>query len=157
VGKGEDLTAKARGLLDEIAYMVLGTADADGRPLVSPVYFAHAGYVDFFWVSSPQATHSQNLAARPEVFIVVFDSTQQIGSGRGVYVEAEAAELSGEELERGIAVFSARSQEHGAKEWTAADVTGDANYRLYRARAQGHSMLDPDASPDRRIPVSVRQ
>ncbi len=155
MGKDEDLEAKGRQLVDEIVYMVLGTADADGRPLISPVWFAHAGYSDFFWVSAPKASHSRNIAARAEVFIVVFDSTQQIGAGRGVYVEADAAELSGEELERGIAVFSARSRERGAKEWTAADVSGEANYRLYRARARGHSMLDPDASPDRRIPVSL--
>ena len=54
--------------------MTLGTADESGRPWVSPVWFAHSGYREFFWVSSPDARHSINLAARPEVGIVMFDS-----------------------------------------------------------------------------------
>ncbi|MFL6008223.1 MAG: pyridoxamine 5'-phosphate oxidase family protein [Rubrobacteraceae bacterium] len=31
--------------------MTLGTADENGRPWVSPVYYALEGYVDFYWVS----------------------------------------------------------------------------------------------------------
>ena len=64
--------------------------DAAGRPWVSPVYFAHAGFAEFFWVSSPDATHSRNIAARPEVGIVVFDSQVAIGTGQGVYMPAIA-------------------------------------------------------------------
>jgi hypothetical protein len=68
--------------------MTLGTADGDGRPWVSPVYYAPEGYAEFYWVSSPKATHSRNIAARLEVSIVIFDSRTPIGSGQGVYVSA---------------------------------------------------------------------
>jgi GNAT superfamily N-acetyltransferase len=38
----------ARGLIDANAYMTLATADADGRPWASPVWFAHHDYTRFY-------------------------------------------------------------------------------------------------------------
>jgi len=135
--------------------MVLGTADADGRPWVSPVYFAAREYSVFYWVSLPDAQHSRNLAGRPEVSIVVFDSGVPIGTGQGVYMSARAEELAGEELERGVEVFAGRSEEHGGRPWSADDVTPPAPHRLYRASVDQHWMLDKEARPgDRRTPVT---
>ena len=122
----EDLGAIARGIIDANLYMVLGTTDETGRPWVSPVYYAAAGYAEFFWVSSPEATHSRNIAARPQVSIVVFDSQVPIGTGQGVYMSAVAEELEGDDLDRGIEVFSRRSEEHGGREWTLEDVRPSA-------------------------------
>jgi nitroimidazol reductase NimA-like FMN-containing flavoprotein (pyridoxamine 5'-phosphate oxidase superfamily) len=150
-----DLAATAREIVDGSMYMVLGTADADGRPWVSPVYFAAREYSDFYWVSLPDAQHSRNLAGRPEVSIVVFDSGVPIGTGQGVYMSARAEELAGEELERGIEVFARRSGEHGGRPWSADDVTPPAPHRLYRAAVDQHWMLDKEARPgDRRTPVT---
>jgi nitroimidazol reductase NimA-like FMN-containing flavoprotein (pyridoxamine 5'-phosphate oxidase superfamily) len=149
------LAAIAREILDANVYMTLGTADESGRPWVSPVYYASVDYTRFHWVSSPEATHSRNLAARPEVSIVIFDSRVPIGEGQAVYIAGTAEELTGAELERGIEVFSEVSQGHGAKPWTAADVLQPAPHRLYRAIASEHSMLDPTVSGvDRRTVVT---
>ena len=49
-----DLDAVARAILDANHYMTLGTADADGRPWVSPVFFAADGYRELYWISSPR-------------------------------------------------------------------------------------------------------
>ena len=43
-----------RHIIEANRYLVLATADATGRPWSSPVYFAHIGYTEFFWVSSPE-------------------------------------------------------------------------------------------------------
>ena len=145
----------ARAIIDANRYMTLGTADEAGSPWVSPVWFAPVGYGQFLWVSSPQARHSRNLAARPELSIVVFDSQVPISTGQAVYMAARAKELTGAELERGIEVFSRRSQEHGAPAWTGEDVLAPAPLRLYRAIATEHWILDPDQRPDRRTPVTV--
>lgn len=151
----EDLGAIARAIIDANLYMVLGTADDSGRPWVSPVYYAAAGYTEFFWVSSPEATHSRNIAARPQVSIVVFDSQVPIGTGQGVHMSAVAAELEGDDLDRGIDVFSRRSEEQGGqRESKAEDVRPPAPYRLSRATASEHSVLDPAASPDHRTPIT---
>jgi uncharacterized protein YhbP (UPF0306 family) len=151
----QDLGAIAQSIIDSNMYMALGTADGAGRPWVSPVYYAPESYREFFWVSSPEARHSRNLATRSEVSIVVFDSRAPIGTGQGVYMSAVAEELTGAELDRGIGIFSRRSKAHGAREWRLDDVGPPAPYRLYRATASEHSVLDPAASPNRRTPVTV--
>src|SRR3712207_9585187 len=97
--------------------MTLGTADEDGYPLVSPVYYAPAGYAEFYWVSYPEARHSRNLAVRPRKGIVIFDSRAPIGTGQGVYMSAVAPELAETDLDRGLEGYSRRCEEHGARGW----------------------------------------
>jgi uncharacterized protein YhbP (UPF0306 family) len=150
-----DRAEQARAIIDRLAYMVLATADPDGRPWATPVYFATDGRGAFYWVSSTAARHSANIAARPDVGIVVFDSTVPIGSGQGVYIEASAEQVTGPDLEPALAVFSARSMEHGGSAWTRDDVEGNALIRMYRATASSYSMLAKDGQPDHRISVEV--
>jgi nitroimidazol reductase NimA-like FMN-containing flavoprotein (pyridoxamine 5'-phosphate oxidase superfamily) len=143
--------AAARAIIDANLYMTLGTADRSGRPWVSPVYFSAEGYSEFFWVSSPEATHSRNLAARSEVSIVIFDSQVPISTGQGVYMSATAEEVADAERDRGLGIFSRRTQEHGKDPWTREDVEPPAHRRLYRAIASEHFVLD---SKDQRRPVN---
>lgn len=147
-----DPTALGRAIVDGNLYMVLGTADQEGRPWVSPVYFAHADFREFYWVSRPERVHSRNLVGRPEVGIVIFDSQVPISTGQAVYMSASASELTGKEREVPIEVFSRRSLEHGGVAWTPADVEPPAHLRLYRAVASEQYVLDAN---DERVPVSL--
>ena len=151
---GHDRGAVARSIIDTNLYMVLATADEAGRPWASPVYFANSGYAEFFWVSSPDATHSRNIATRPQISIVIFDSQVPIGTGQGVYMPAAAEQVAGAVLERGIKIFSQRSQAHGGVPWSLDDVQGEA-LRLYRAVAEEHSVLAKDGSPDHRVAAEI--
>ena len=146
---------QARAIIDEHAYLVLGTADPGGTPWTSPVYFAVEGYLDFYWVSSPEATHSRNIAERPEVSIVVFDSRIPVGQGQAVYMRATAQEVPAPDLKRGIEIFARRSFAHGVSEWNVDDVRPPAPFRLYRATASEHSMLAKDGAPDHRVPMDI--
>ena len=105
---GQDPAAAARAIIDANAYMTLATADAQGRPWASPVWFAHSDHRELYWISRPDARHSRNLAARRAVAIVIFDSSVPIGAARAVYVEGEAAELTGGERDAAIEVYSRR-------------------------------------------------
>jgi len=144
--------ARARAIIEANLYMVLGTADEAGTPWVSPVYFAVVDHREFLWVSAPEARHSRNLGVRPEVSLVVFDSSVAIGQGRGVYMSAVAEELGCEDAERGIEVFSQRSLAHGGVAWDVLDVYPPARHRLYRATARDHFVLD---DRDHRVPVTL--
>jgi hypothetical protein len=144
-----------RHIIEANRYLVLATADATGRPWSSPVYFAHIGCTEFFWVSSPEAAHSVNIAVRPEVGIAVFDSQVAIGTGQGVYMSAVATLLEGGEIARGIEAFSARSVAHGGASWASEDVRPGASLRLYRATADAHWILAKDGRPDHRIPAPL--
>jgi hypothetical protein len=87
--------------------------------------------------------------------IVVFDSQVPIDTGQGVYMAAIAEELTGAEVDRGIGIFSRSSLGRGGSEWKREDVEAPSSYRLYRATATEHSVLDPDAHPVRRIEVML--
>jgi pyridoxine/pyridoxamine 5'-phosphate oxidase len=144
--------AIARELIDQSSYMTLSTADAAGVPWASPVWFATADRRELVWVSHPGARHSGNIAQRPEVAIVVFDSTQAPGAGQAVYMAARAEAVGPEALERCLAVFSAGSERAGMAAWTAADVAAPARLRLYRAVASEHFVL---GETDTRIAVDI--
>jgi nitroimidazol reductase NimA-like FMN-containing flavoprotein (pyridoxamine 5'-phosphate oxidase superfamily) len=147
-----DLVARGRGIIDSNLYLVLGTADAQGGPWVSPVYFAHADYREFFWVSSPDTQHSRNLVERPEVSIVIFDSQAAIGTGQAVYLSASAKELTGDERAAAMELFSRRSLSHGGAAWTVDHVQPPARLRPYRATSSAQYVLDAN---DQRVPVSL--
>ena len=147
-----ELEALARSIIDANRYMTLGTADEDGLPWVSPVWFASEGYASFLWVSEPEARHSRNIAVRPRLSIVIFDSRQPEGTGQGVYMSAVAEQVTDPQVEDGIAAFSRRSREQGGVEWTAADARPPARHRLYRATAAEQFVL---GDHDRRIRVSI--
>ena len=142
----------ARAIVDAGSFMTLATADADGLPWASPVWFAPAAYREFFWVSDPEARHSRNLAVRPQVAIVIFDSTVTPGEGQAVYMSAVAEQLEGAELEAGMRVFAERSEARGLSVWRLDDVRAPALHRLYRATVSEHFMLRTDR--DVRVAVS---
>src|SRR5829696_2251904 len=95
-----ELDAMARRVSEGNRYMTLGTVEPDGAPRLSPVYYTPARHTDFYWVSSPEARHSRNIAVRPQVRIVIFDSTAPIGEGEAVYLSALARSVGADELER---------------------------------------------------------
>jgi Pyridoxamine 5'-phosphate oxidase len=148
----DDAVAAARAVIDSNSYLTLGTAGESGRPWVSPVWFAHSGYREFFWVSSPEAQHSRNIEVRPEVSIVVFDSQVAPTDAAAVYVSAGAEELGGDELESGIEVFSCKSVADGLPAYSVDDVQEPAGLRLYRAVATEHFALGEGS---RRVPIDL--
>jgi nitroimidazol reductase NimA-like FMN-containing flavoprotein (pyridoxamine 5'-phosphate oxidase superfamily) len=145
----QDLGAVARSIIDSNRFMTLGTADANGVPWVSPVWYAPARYREFVWVSSPEARHSRNLARRPELAIVIFDS-HRAGGWNALYMSAVAEELVA--VDEAIEIYSRRSEAQGLGAWTREDVLPPARHRLYRATASEHFVLDPH---DQRLPVTV--
>jgi hypothetical protein len=126
-----ELNAMARRVIDTNHYLTLATLDPDGRPRLSPVYYTAARYTDFYWVSSPEAHHSRNLAERREVQIVIFDSTAPVGQGEAVYLRGVAKEMTDEDLERVIP--EAFRTAAGARRLDADELRDGAAFRLYRA------------------------
>jgi general stress protein 26 len=128
-------------------YMVLATADADGVPWASPVWFATEDGKTLYWISDPTARHSRNIAARPQIAIVIFDSTVTPGNAEAVYMEAHAEQCGTE----GFEVFTRESQAQGIWETKLEDVIAPGRFRLYRAVAGEQTMLGPG---DKRVPLT---
>jgi nitroimidazol reductase NimA-like FMN-containing flavoprotein (pyridoxamine 5'-phosphate oxidase superfamily) len=146
----EELEAVAKSIIDANRYMTLATADEHGSPWASPVWYAPVEYREFLWVSSPEARHSRNLALRPELAIVIFDS-HEAGGWKALYMVAVAEELS--DVDEKIRIYSRHGEAQGLRAWTREDVLPPARHRLFRADASEHFVLDPH---DQRIPVDLR-
>jgi nitroimidazol reductase NimA-like FMN-containing flavoprotein (pyridoxamine 5'-phosphate oxidase superfamily) len=146
---GPNLREVARSIVDSNRYMTLATADELGSPWASPVWYAPVGYREFLWVSSPEARHSRNVAARSELAIVIFDS-HQAGGWNALYMAAVAEEVT--DVDEEIQIFSRHGEAQGLRAWTREDVLPPARHRLYRATVAQHFILDPH---DQRLPVSV--
>jgi Pyridoxamine 5'-phosphate oxidase len=147
----------ARKVIDSNRYMTLGTADADGHPWVTPVWFASEDYTHFHWVSSPDARHSRNVASRPEVAIAVFDSTVPVGGAQAVYMSGLAAEVTDDALERGIEIFGRLSEADVGRRWGLDDVQPPSPFRLYRAVVSEHYVLIPGRDPEHGTGVDRRE
>lgn len=140
-----ELDARARRVIDANHYMTLGTQEPDGRPRLSPVYYTAARYTDFYWVSSPEARHSRNVAERPEVQIVIFDSTAPVGEGQAVYLGAAARAIPDDELE--AACREAFRTTAGARPFAPAELRGSAPLRLYVAHTTSCEVHVPGRDP----------
>jgi hypothetical protein len=149
------LNAMARRVIDTNRYMTLATLDPDGRPRLSPVYYTAARYSDFYWVSSPHAHHSHNLAERPQVQIVIFDSTTPVGQGEAVYLSAVARQIADEELEPVLP--EAFRTVDGARRFDADELRGSAPLRLYVASSTSCEVHVPGRHPVHGRGVDTRQ
>jgi len=156
-----DLAAMARDVMDRIRYVVLGTIDEDGRTRTSPVYFVPHAYQDVYWVSNPASHHSRNLERDNRLSGVVFDSTVAPGPDtRAVYLTGTAREVPPDELVEHLP--KAFDPVRGARSFTAEELTGDADLRLWVLHVDswevhirgGHPTLG--TGTDRRIPVDPR-
>jgi hypothetical protein len=84
------------------------------------------------------------------VGIVIFDSQVSPAEAVAVYVSATAGELSGDEVEPGIEVFSRKSESDGLPAYSRVDVEEPAKLRLYRAMATEHFAL---GAGSQRVPI----
>lgn len=155
----DQLEEMAKRIIDGNRYMAIATVDDGGRPWVTPVYFGPDGYRDMYWISSPEAKHSLNIAANPDVSIVVFDSQVPIGGAEAVYMQAHAEELPEPTEEQCVAAFRPRFE--GVKSLQPEELSGPAKLRLYRARVTQHWVLIRGSDPiwgrgiDSRLPVEL--
>lgn len=138
----DELAARGRAILESNSFMTLATANTAGSPWASPVFYVADGPSTFYWISSPEATQSRNIAERPAVGIVVFNSQQEPGSDEAVYLAGTATELTGPELDRGLAIYLATAPFGRGPE----AFRPPGRYRAYRATITEHSMLCPQAS-----------
>jgi len=126
------------------------------------VFFTHVGHRTFYWVSGPNTTHSRNVAARPKVSFVVFDSSVVPGpTTAAVYLTGSAEQVPDGELVEECARAFRDVEARGGRAFAPEELGGDAQLRLYRARADRHEIHvrggDPDhgTGVDRRLVVEM--
>ncbi len=126
-------------LLAENRYLVLGTADGDGRPWATPVFFAADGDHRILWVSAPESRHSRNIATRSEVALTVFDSHAPIGGAEALYLEAIAEPVP--ENARAAALVVLNRRIPTSSRLGPDDLEPEGPLRLYQAAISKHYVL----------------
>lgn len=131
------------GILAANRYLVLGTADADGTPWATPVFFAPLGDDRVCWVSSPSSRHSRNIAARAQIAITVFDSSVAVGSAEAAYFDAVA--VAAPDAPSALEALNARLP--SGKELTPEDLEPAGPLVAYAAELQRRYVLVRGSSP----------
>ena len=89
---------------------------------------------------------------------MIFDSRVRAGSGQAVYMSAVAEQVADNELVQSLGAYNGRfinPAEFGVSKIQLDLVRGAGAYRLYRATAREHWVLDPNSHPDQRISVTL--
>ena len=153
-----ELADLARRTLADNRFMVLGTVDPTGRPRVSPVWFSLVDHRTVYWLSSPDSHHSQNVEERPEISMVVFDSSADPRTGQAVYLEATAERVPEDEL--AAACEEAFGGVDAALSFDPLTLE-DEPFVLYRARITGSEThvrgrdFGDGSGTDQRVPVEL--
>jgi uncharacterized protein YhbP (UPF0306 family) len=127
-------------------YLVLGTADADGQPWVTPVFFAPLDADRVCWVSSPDSRHSRNIDARAALAITVFDSTVEVGRAEAAYFEGDAAHLAVHETDSALQALNSRLPQ--AKRLTSDDLQPVGPLVIYQAALRHRYVLVRGGNPE---------
>jgi nitroimidazol reductase NimA-like FMN-containing flavoprotein (pyridoxamine 5'-phosphate oxidase superfamily) len=129
---------QAMEILNKIIYITIASVSEDGYPWNSPVYSAFDNELNFYWSSDKESQHSKNIRSNGKIFLVMYDSTAEEGTGEGVYVQASALEL-GEKDEILVARRLTQERKGQLDEMTADEpikFTGSAVRRVYKATPQ---------------------
>ncbi len=126
-------------LLAANRYLVLATADENGQPWATPVFFAPLDRQTLCWVSSPNSRHSRNIARRPTIAITVYDSTVEVGRGEAAYFDAHAAASPPDETAAALRALNARLPER--KRLRSTDLQPAGPLVVYRADLRHHYLL----------------
>lgn len=117
----------------ENLYLNLSTVSKDGQPWGSPLFFVYDPSSKFiFWWSPKNSQHSKNLKFNKRCFITIFDSQDREGEGFGLYLTAQAKELSSvKEIENGTELYNQKAKTF---KLSLSDCSGDAPTRLYKTK-----------------------
>lgn len=125
---------KAHRIIEKILYITIATVSKDGRPWNSPVYCAFDENYNLYWASWRENRHSKNIRENNNVFIVIYDSTVQEGTGEGVYIQAKAYELTDEEeIKLALRYLDGRVGKKKDPKTRLAEFQRDKPRRIYKA------------------------
>ncbi len=120
---------KGKKILEQIRYATISSVGSDGQPWAAPVWYIFNEDTIYWW-SPVESQHSKNISVNPNVYITIFDSTVPEGDGLGLYLKAEAQQVSDNELETVITLYNASTKIFKLDQ---KNCSGNAPTRLYKA------------------------
>ena len=133
-------------VLEANRYLVLGTAAEDGRPWVTPLFFALLDADRVCWVSSPDSRHSRNIIHRAAVAITVFDSGVGVGRAEAAFFDADAARVTPAETNAALLALNSRLNQD--KQLSDDDLQPRGPLLVYQATMRHRYLLVRGGNPD---------
>lgn len=130
----QEYVKSAKEILDQVLYLTIATMSEESQPWNTVVAGAHDEKYNFYWGSHVDSQHSKNIRANSKIFLVIYDSTVEAGTGRGVYVQASARQLESiKEIKTARDVLQAR---YPKPFWPLEVLHDNGPIRLYKAEAK---------------------
>lgn len=127
----KDLPKRAKEIIEQIQYVTIASVDENGMPWNAPVFTAYDEHYNFYWGTHKESQKARNIDRKPDVFLVIYNSTVPAGTGEGVYIQAKAAQVTEpKEIEQ---VFNILKSRHAESFWDFAAVSETGPIRLYKA------------------------
>ena len=123
--------SKVDDIIEKVVYVTIASVDDTGQPWNTPVFSAYDNGKNFYWGSNRDSQHSKNIRTNGNVYLVIYDSTADAGTGEGVYVKAKASEI--DDPAEVTAAHALLQKRRPVPYWRLEDVQWDAPVRLYKA------------------------
>ncbi|WP_252180151.1 pyridoxamine 5'-phosphate oxidase family protein [Endozoicomonas sp. 4G] len=81
-------------IIDSVPYASIATTGVDCAPWNTPIHVAIDDHINLYWASTKESVHSVNIKSNDQVFIVIFDSSDALYKGKGLYIRASAREIT---------------------------------------------------------------
>lgn len=138
----------ARKIIKDNIYMTIATADENGTPWATPLFYAIDGSYSFYFISQLASLHSENILKDPSVSFAIFDSHQKEGSGNGVQGSGKVYLLNESEIPEAMKWYKTTFIEMKMESFI-----GDAPYRFFKLITEHFYIQDTEAKVDRRVEV----
>ncbi len=129
---------KAKRILSECTYMVVGTSTNDGKPWIAPMLYVYDKDYSLYFLSAVDAVHSENILKNPNVSIAIFDSHQKIGISDGIQIEGRAELVEKDEIKKAITLYCNKmfpdSDIAPTKRYIPEDYLGASEFRFFKIK-----------------------
>jgi len=126
----KDLSKRAKEIIEQIKYITIASVTPAGEPWNSPVFGGYDENYNLYFGTYRKSQKAKNIEANNKVFVVIYDSTVQPGTGEGVYIKGKAFPLTNpEEIKRVYDLLKPRHDDHF---WEFEALDGTGPIRLYK-------------------------
>ncbi len=127
---------KARHILSHNMYMVVATSDKEAKPWGAVVFYANDESGNFYFISAIDSLHARNMQENPNVSLVIYDSTQQLGLNQEVQVYGNASIVNDGELKGALEFYTNKlfsiSNELDKQEYDPSQYSEPAEFRVFK-------------------------
>lgn len=139
--KVQDLVVR---YLDQARQMQIATCSGN-QPWAATVFFAHDNLNNLYWVSKPDARHSQEIANNPRVAGAISLEHSDTNPARGLQFQGNARQVTDPDEIRHL--FLAYGERYNALNQVEDIISGKNPYHLYEAKPELFVLYDEENFP----------